>query len=89
MIAGHRWEYSPVLREYFCAPLPVGGVESRQWCIGCNAKVSDLELCHKKISKSDKAFLQIALDTLASNKGFEPLEAGTLKAGLYLQRNHH
>ena len=72
MIAGHRWEYQPDYMGYECVGLPIGGVESYQWCIGCGCRIGDLELMKSKLPDSD-----VYLDILADNKGFRPIQAGT------------
>ena len=77
MIAGHRWEYEGDLLGYKCVGLPIGGVESHQWCIGCGCFIGDKELT---ILNTGKEFLNPTLDLLAFRKGFEPIESGTLKA---------
>lgn len=73
MIAGHRWEYQSAFRGHKCMPLPIGGVESHQWCVGCGCFIADKILYDRKIPISE-----VYLDILASEKGYEPIEAGTL-----------
>lgn len=71
-VAGHRWEYQTEYRGYKCVGLPIGGVESFQWCIGCGCLIDDIEL--RKLNLPRK---EIYLDMLADNKGFRPIQAGT------------
>ena len=73
MIAGHRWEYSLVMKTSYCVGLPEGGVESYQWCIGCGVAVTDFDLCRMKLPRSGAW-----LDFIAAQKGFRPIEAGTM-----------
>ena len=75
MIVGHRWEYQPELLGYKCMPLPVGGVESIQWCVGCGCFIADLELCQSKLPIKESR--ELSLDMLADSKGYKPIEAGT------------
>ena len=77
MIAGHRWEYNPEYRGYECVKLPIGGVESHQWCVGCGCRIDDEELCRKGIPMDDKSLLHFVLETLACERGYPPIEAGT------------
>lgn len=74
MIAGHRWEYQPDYRGYKCVGLPLGGVESYQWCVGCGCLIGDIEIREAGF----KDFREFHLDILANGKGYEPIEAGTL-----------
>ena len=85
MLVGHRWEHDDAFREYYCASLPLGGVESHQWCVGCNCRISNLELYNSRLPVDDTCFLHISLDMLARRKGYEPIEAGTF-AELKLRR---
>ncbi len=78
ILAGHRWEYQPDYREYKCVELPIGGVESHQWCVGCGVKITDKALCEKGITTEDECFLQCSLDLLAYMKGYSPIESGSL-----------
>ena len=68
----HRWEYSMELRLSRCVPLPIGGVESHQWCVGCGCIVTDEELCRLKFPR-ENAFI----DEIAWRKGCKTLEAGS------------
>ena len=77
MIVGHRWEYQPELLGYKCMPLPIGGVESNQWCVGCRCIIGDLELHNSHLPIDDQCSLHISLDMLADSKGYKPIEAGT------------
>ena len=70
MIAGHRWEYQPDYRGYKCVPL--GGVESYQWCVGCGCIITDHELVSLMAPSDD-----LMLDTLAYGRGFSPIQSGT------------
>ncbi len=74
MLAGHRWEYKYYLCWYECVPLPFGGVESYVWCVGCGCIITDEELCSKHFP-SEHPFI----DLLASTKGCNPIEAGTIE----------
>ena len=74
MLVGHRWERDNAYRGYTCVSLPFGGVESHQWCVGCNCHIGDIELHDRNLPASD----EIILDLLAHSKGHEPIEAGTL-----------
>lgn len=77
MLAGHRWERDYAWRGYRCVPLPLGGVESHQWCVGCNCRIGDLDLFNSRFPIDDELSLHLSLETLASQKGCEPIEAGT------------
>ncbi|KKM20314.1 hypothetical protein LCGC14_1646690 [marine sediment metagenome] len=76
MIAGHRWEYQSDMFLHECVGLPWGGVESYQWCIGCGCRITDEELYISKLSMDSVLLL---LDIIASKKGFEPIQSGTLQ----------
>ncbi len=82
MIAGHRWERDYSLRGYECVGLSIGGVESKQWCIGCGCFIGDIELKRAGFPREEKFYL----DILALHKGFKPIEAGTLDEWRF-QRN--
>lgn len=73
-IVGHRWERDDALLQYRCVPLPFGGVESGQWCVGCGATVTDLEL-----HRADYPYKEVWLDILARDKGFPPIQYDTLQ----------
>ncbi len=75
MIAGHRWKYQPDYLGYKCVGLPLGGVESHQWCVGCSCLIGDIECRKSKLFFKDS--LQLSLDIIASSKGYQPIEAGT------------
>ncbi len=77
MIVGHRWEYQFDYRGFKCVPLPFGGVESYQWCIGCGCRIGKLELCLSKLPIDNELSLNISLDMLADNKRCRPIQAGT------------
>ena len=81
MIAGHRWQYDFNMRESTCVGLPIGGVESYQWCIGCGAKVSDKELCDLKLPRQE-----VFLDIIAHSHGQPPIQAGTYQADRFLSK---
>ena len=76
MIAGHRWERDDDWLGYKCVPLPLGGVESHQWCVGCGCRIGDLDLreCRGEVGGVS---LNLFLDILARGRGYEPVEAGT------------
>ncbi len=76
MMVGHRWEYDYDLRLYYCASLPLGGVESHQWCVGCGCRIRDLEL-RETVGKVEGLFLHPFLNMLAEGRGYKPIEAGT------------
>ena len=76
MLAGHRWERDFEWLGYKCVPLPFGGVESHQWCVGCDCLIGDLELKNSKLPIDE--FLNVSLDMIADGKGYKPIEAGTL-----------
>ena len=76
MLAGHRWEYQGNWGCYKCVSLPIGGVESHQWCVGCGCVIDDVELCESGFP-IDRG-IELYLDLLATRKGFKPVEAGTL-----------
>lgn len=78
MLAGHRWERDFAWLGYHCVPLPLGGVESHQWCVGCGCRIDDLELHDSKLPIDDECFLHVSLDMLADGKGYKPIKAGTL-----------
>ncbi len=84
MLVGHRWKYNYSLRWYECEILPIGGVESHQWCVGCGVKVTDKELCESGFPKpkqyNDGYAEGVYLDILARGKGKEPIETGTFAA---------
>ncbi len=77
MIAGHRWEYQHDYRGFKCVGLPIGGVESYQWCIGCGCRVGDFELRNCRLPIDNELSLNISLDMMADNKGCRPIQAGT------------
>lgn len=72
-IAGHRWQYDYDLCRSRCVKLPFGGVESYQWCIGCGCEIDDRELVARRLPRKG-----VYLDTLAYEKGYKPIQAGTL-----------
>ncbi len=79
MIAGHRWEYQFDMRGYRCVGLPLGGVESHQWCIGCGCFIGKKEIKESGFPfNGDELHNEIYLDILAAGKGYEPIESGTL-----------
>ncbi len=78
MLAGHRWERDFDWLGYRCMPLPFGGVESHQWCVGCGCRIGDLELHNSRLPVDNTCSLHISLDILVDRKGFKPIEAGTL-----------
>ena len=86
MLVGHRWEYQYNYRGFKCVGLPLFGVESHQWCIGCGCLISDKELYESKLPIDTLCFLNLSLDILASRKNQEPIEAGTFQEFLLLQR---
>ncbi len=67
----HRWEYDYSLRLTKCVPLPFGGVESHQSCIGCGAIVTDKQLADRNLPRDN-----VWIDMMTDNK---PIEAGTLE----------
>ena len=71
-VAGHRWEYQTDMCAYECIPLPLGSVESYQWCVGCACTITDLELCKLKVPCDGWM-----LDIIAHSKGFSPIQSGT------------
>ena len=75
MLVGHRWERDYDWLGYKCVELPFGGVESYQWCVGCDCRIGDLELKNSKLPIDE--FLNACLDMMASGKGYEPIGAGT------------
>lgn len=75
MLAGHRWKRDYAFSGYRCVPLPIGGVESHQWCVGCGCFIRDIELCDTGIPSEGVG--GIILDTLAHSKGYKPIESGT------------
>ena len=78
MLAGHRWERENNWLGYKCMPLPLGGVESHQWCVGCGCRIADIELLKSRLPiDSDECSLHVSLDLLAGVKGHKPVEAGT------------
>ncbi len=89
-LAGHRWKYDDDMRWYYCAPLPIGGVESHQWCIGCGVIITDKELCEAGFPRpeqySNDYVAGAYLDLLAAGKGKKLIEAGTYAAYL-LEKN--
>jgi len=76
MIAGHRWEYQHDYLGYKCVILPIGGVESHQWCVGCGCFIGDEERHKSKLFFDDS--LELSLDTIAISKGYQPIESGTI-----------
>jgi len=80
MLAGHRWQRDHGYRGYRCVGLPLGGVESHQWCVGCNALVGDIEVkdLYGNREISDNIELHCLFDMIASGKGKESVEAGTM-----------
>ena len=81
MIARHRWQYQNYLRGYKCVGLPVGGVESHQWCVGCGCFIGEKEIYESNYnSRGDNGLRNLHLDILARGKGSEPIEANTLAA---------
>ena len=78
MLVGHRWMRDFDFQGWKCMPLPFGGVESYQWCVGCDCRIGDLELYRSRLP-TDR-FLEISLDMLARSKGYEPIKAGTFEA---------
>ena len=85
MIVGHRWERDYAYRGYKCVPLPFGGVESHQWCIGCDCHIGDIEVYSRRMPideidrKVGKYQMSIWLDMLAEERGHKPVEAGSFE----------
>ena len=77
MLVGHRWERDFDYRGYRCVGLPIGGVESYQYCIGCGCRIGDLELLKSRLPIDNECFLHVSLDMLADNKEDRPIQAGT------------
>ena len=82
-IVGHRWERQFERRGYKCVKLPLGSVESGQWCIGCGCFIGDIDICNGKYGEAFDG-KEVWLDQIASERGLEPIQSGTLAEAKYL-----
>ena len=79
MIVGHRWKRQHDLMGYKCVGLPIGGVESGRWCVGCDCFIGDIDIYNSPLKCLFDESKELALDAIAGRDGFPPIEHGTLK----------
>ena len=76
MLAGHSWERD--FMGYKCVLLPLEGTQGLQWCGGCGCRISDREIRESGYPADGGGLcLSRYLNTLASGKGYEPIESRT------------
>lgn len=88
MYINHRWKYEAALSRWVCAPPSKGWWESPQYCVGCGCEVTDLELRSTgfPFNWGNQYEVEILLHMIASDKGFRPIERGTVEAYMLRQK---